>query len=91
MMKRIMSALLCLIMVLSLVACNKTSNDDENADLGAYVHMYLTDMVYDFDPAHAFYNESALKVVSLLFDTLSSLKMGRLKKALLKSTALLRT
>ncbi len=84
MMKRIMSALLCLIMVLSLVACNKTSNDDENADLGAYVHMYLTDMVYDFDPAHAFYNESALKVVSLLFDTLFKLEDGKVKKSLVE-------
>lgn len=71
--------------MLGLVACNK-DNPDEEEDLGAEINMYLTDIVYDFDPIHAFYNESALKVVSLIFDTLFTVDSnGKLKKSLVDS------
>ena len=67
MMKKIISLVLCLIMLASaLVGCAKKDPTDK----GAYVTMYLTDPVYNFDPALAYGNESALKVISLLFEPL---------------------
>ena len=53
--------------------------------VGPIVNMYLSEMVYDFDPLYAFNNESALKVVSLLFEPLFRLnKNGKVEKALVK-------
>lgn len=82
MLKKIISLSLCLIMLLGvLAACGQR---DEN-DKGAYIYMYLTDPVYDFDPAHAYGNEAALKVVSLMFDNLFVLdKDGKVQKSLVK-------
>lgn len=82
MMKRIFALLLCLIMAVGcLVACNK--NEEEEEDPGAYINMYLTDMVYDFDPAHALTNESALKVVNLIFANLFKIdEKGKVKNDL---------
>ena len=82
MMKRVISLALCLLMILSVFAgCAKK----EESDKGAYVTMYLTDPVYNFDPAYAYNNEAALKIVSLMFDTLFVLdENGKVKKSLAK-------
>ncbi len=82
MLKKILSLSLCLIMLLGVLAgCGKK---DEN-DKGAYIAMYLTDQIYDFDPAHAYGNESALRIVSLMFDNLFVLnEKGQVKKSLAK-------
>lgn len=82
-MKKLISLCLCLIMVLTVFAgCAKEKDED---DKGAYISMYLSDPVYNFDPAYAFNNESALKVVSLLFDNLFVLnENGKVKKSLAK-------
>lgn len=81
--KRALALILCFVMLaLALVGC---AEKDEN-DLGAYVYMYLTDMVYDLDPAHAYENEANLRVVSLLFDNLFVLdENGKVKKSLAES------
>ena len=80
--KRLLALVLCLIMLaFTLVGCAKRDEDYK----GAYIHMYLTDMVYDLDPAHAYENESNLRVVSLLFDNLFVLdENGKVKKSLAK-------
>ncbi len=80
MMKRVISLLLCVLMLVPVMAsCAK--KDEE--DLGAYINMYLTDQVYDLDPAKAYMNESALRVVSLVFDNLFVLdEKGNVKKSL---------
>ncbi len=84
MLKRIFSLVICLIIVLSAFAGCGAKLDDE--DKGAYISMYLTDMVYDLDPANAFTNESALKVVSLLYDNLFVLdENGKIQKSLAES------
>ena len=78
--KRIIAILLCAVMLIPcLAACAKKDEDD----LGAYITMYLTDDIYDFDPANAYYNTDALNVVSLMFDTLFTLNdNGKVKKSL---------
>ena len=83
MMKKIISLSLCLLMLLSVfVGCAKEK--DEN-DYGAYVSMYLTDPIYNFDPAMAYGNDSALKVISLLFDNLFILNDdGKIENSLAK-------
>ena len=82
MLKRTLAMLLCILMLLpSLFACSNRAEDD----LGAYITMYLTDEIYDFDPAKAYYNSGANAIVSLLFDTLFSLdENGNIKNALVK-------
>ena len=84
MIKRITALMLCALVVLScFVSCGSDINSDNP---GAYISMYLTDEVYDFDPAHAYNNESALRVVSLLFAPLFSLdENGKVKNELVKS------
>ena len=83
--KRIIALLLCVVMIVPcLVACSKK----EEGDLGAYITMYLTDDIYDFDPAKAFYNQDVANVVSMMFDTLFVLNDdGKVKKSLVKKYA----
>lgn len=67
MFKRILAAVLCLIMaVTAFASCAKR---DEN-DKGAIIYMYLSQEIYDFDPAYAYTNDAALKIVDLLFASL---------------------
>ena len=79
--KKLIALVLCLVMVVPfLAACKKDPNY-----VGPIVNMYLGEMVYDFDPLYAFNNESALKVVSLLFEPLFKInKNGKIEKALVK-------
>ena len=78
--KRILALLLCAVMLVSCFSgCAKKDEDD----LGAYVTMYLSDDVYDFDPANAYYNTDATNIVGLMFDTLFKLdENGKVKKSL---------
>lgn len=83
MFKRITALFLC---VLVLVSCFASCGSDINEDNpGAYITMYLTDEVYDFDPAHAYNNDSALQIISLLFTPLFSMdENGKVKGELVK-------
>ncbi len=66
MMKRAIALLLCLLMLLPcVVACAQDPQDK-----GAYIRMYLTEPIYDFDPLQAFENSNNLQVVNLLFSGL---------------------
>ena len=78
--KRILALLLCAVMLVSCFSgCAKKDEDD----LGAYVTMYLSDDVYDFDTANAYYNTDATNIVGLMFDTLFKLdENGKVKKSL---------
>lgn len=90
MLKRVISLSLCLIMLLTaFVGCGKKEENSE--DKGAYVTMYLSDPVYNFDPALSYQNESVLRVTSLMFDTLFTLgENGKVKKSLAKDYEILR-
>ncbi len=69
--KRIIAVLLCLLTIVGCMAGCATY--DENEDKGQCLTMYLTQDLYDLDPMYAYNNESAINVVSLLFDTLFKL------------------
>ncbi len=84
-MKRLFALLLCLAMLIcSLVSCSNKEGEDEEP--GAYIHMYLSEPIYNFDPAAAYQNEAALKVISLLYENLFVLgENGKVEKSLVKS------
>ena len=80
MIKRILATILCLVMVVSVFA--SCAKKDEN-DKGAIINMYLSQEIYNFDPAYAYNNDAALKIVDLLFSTLFTIdENGKLKKEL---------
>ena len=65
--KRILALLVCLLMCLStLLGCSAGIPADAEQK-GAYITMYLTDEIYNFDPAYAYTNEEAESIVSLMF------------------------
>ncbi len=82
MLKKIIALLLCLLMLVPFFAgCSKR---DPN-DLGPMITMYLSDEIYNFDPAYAYYNSLTRNIVSLLFDTLFTLdSKGNIQKSLVK-------
>lgn len=87
-MKKLIALALALIMILSAFAgCAADEETDvvEEEDPGAYIRVYLTEPIYNFDPALAYNNEAALRIVSLLFDNLFVLdKNGKPEKSLVK-------
>ena len=66
----------------SLIGCsNKESEND-----GAEIKMYISEPIYNFDPAEAYKNEAALKLVSLMFDNLFIMNDdGKVEKSLVKN------
>lgn len=83
MLKRILALMLCVLMLVPVLASCSDSEDD--GDLGAYITMYLTDEIYDFDPLSAYYNRSTFNVVSMMYDTLFVMTdKGEVKKSLVK-------
>lgn len=80
MVKRFAALLLCVVMLAScFVGCS--SSDDE--DKGQYFNVYLSNDIYDLDPANAYNDESLANVVGLMFDTLFELDDdGKVQKSL---------
>lgn len=71
--KRIVALLLCLVMcATALIGCGERIKADSEIK-GAYITMFLTDEVYNFDPAYAYMNEEAESIVSLMFARLFTL------------------
>ena len=83
MMKRISALTLCLAMLVGILAgCGGLKGDDK----GAYIAMYLTDEIYDFDPANAYHNTDAINVLGMLYEPLFTLTSGgKIKGALAQS------
>ena len=85
MMKRIFALLLCAATLLSCLTFVGCDDEEKEEDKGQYITTYLTDNVYDLDPAKAYTNEALANVVSLMFDTLFKLdENGKVKKSLVK-------
>ena len=84
--KRIIALLLCLATAVTvLVGCAGEIEADSEYK-GQQITMYLTDNIYDLDPANAYNNEVTGSIVSLLFDTLFTLdEEGNVEESLVKS------
>ena len=68
--KRIIALILCLFTLVAAFASCAGSIDPTAEYKGEQVTMYLSENIYDLDPARAYKNESTKAIVSLLFGTL---------------------
>ncbi|MBQ8409622.1 MAG: hypothetical protein IJY39_12255 [Clostridia bacterium] len=83
--KRIIALFLCLASLVAVFSGCAGKIDSMSEYKGQQITMYLTENVYDLDPAHAYINEATRTVVSLLFDTLFVLdENGKVKPSLAK-------
>lgn len=82
-MKRTISLILAVITVCCCFgACSSLAKDDR----GAIVTMYLTDQIYDYDPIVGFTDTGKAKIISLVFEGLTTLdEDGDWKKGMMKS------
>lgn len=90
--KRLISLILCLLLLMPLlIACgdandNTKDDEEEEEDKGAYIKMYITDVLYELDPAYSLNNRTTQKIVSLLYSGLFKLdENGKVQKDLVKS------
>ncbi len=85
--KRITALILCLICCLGLLtACKGSITVDDEPIKGPEITIYLSDPVYDLDPALCYNNDSAMQICGLLFDTLFKVDSnGKVKGSLVKS------
>ena len=85
-MKKVLAFLLALSMCLVFVTgCTKISKDDPAAK-GAEFDIYLGKKVMNLDPAIAYTDDNAVKIINLIFEGLFKLdENGKLKKALAKN------
>ncbi len=84
--KRIIALILCLAAAVSVLAGCAGSIAADSEYKGQQITMYLTENVYNLDPAYAYSNDNARSIVSLLFDTLFVLdENGKVKPSLAKS------
>lgn len=81
-MKRIISMLICLAIVVGAFAgCSTLEGDDK----GAIINVYLAGQVYDFDPAMNYHNSDMVKFFNLIYEGLTRLdSKGNWEKALMK-------
>lgn len=85
--KRILASVLCLCLLASSLVCLSAcaDKDKKTEDKGQYLTMYISDQVYDLDPANAFYNDGTTSIVNLLFETLFKInENGKVKKSLVQ-------
>lgn len=82
--KRILSIVLCIVLLAgTLAGCKSTT---VAKDTGGYITMYLTDEIYDFDPANAYNNANLSNVLSMMYATLFRLTdSGKVENYLVKS------
>lgn len=84
--KRIIALLLCLVMIVPAFAGCAGSIDADSDYKGQQIMMYLTENVYNLDPAYAYKNEASRSIVSLIFDTLFTVdSTGKVSPSLAKS------
>lgn len=80
-MKRLLALVLCVIMLAGVLSSCTTLEED---DKGAIIDVYLTNEIYDFDPARGFMDASTSKFLALVFEGLTRLdENGNWKYALM--------
>ncbi len=83
MMKRLFALTLCLLTLLTAVGCANRDKLQGEEDKGAFVNMYLGTEIYDFDPQIPQNNDSAIKVISMMYEPLFRVtENGKVEKAL---------
>ncbi len=81
-MKKILALILCAASLFTLVSCSTLEEDDK----GAIIDVYLTNEIYNFDPAFGFTDASTAKILSLIFEGLTRLdEDGNWENALMES------
>ncbi len=68
-----MKKILCLLLSLVLIAASAVScaqTDEESTDKGAVIPVYLTTEIYDFDPATAYTDDAATKILGMVYEGL---------------------
>lgn len=82
--KRIVALILCLVMLVPFAAgCSKEGTDE---DKGAIIPVYITNPIYNLDPAIAYTNDEAAKLICLLFEGVTRINSsGKVEKAMAKS------
>ena len=84
--KRIIALILCVLSLVTILAGCAGSIEPTSEYKGQQITMYLTETIYDLDPARAYKNESTRSIVSLLFGTLFTLdENGKVQPYLAKS------
>lgn len=68
--KRVIALVLCLATVLLCFTFISCGDDRDLNDEGAFIRMYLSEPVYDFDPLKAHTNEAAMQLMSLIYEPL---------------------
>ena len=83
--KRITALLLSIICCLGLLTACYDSNIDGEIIKGAEITLYLSEPVYDLDPALCYNNDSALQIAGLIFDTLFKInEKGKIENAIVE-------
>ncbi|MBR6676052.1 MAG: hypothetical protein IKL24_01830 [Clostridia bacterium] len=82
-MKKLLSLILAVIVVCSaLASCSTLAKGDK----GAYITMYLAEEIYDFDPTLPITDTATAKILSLMYEGLTTLdENGNWKKGMMKS------
>lgn len=81
--KRITALLLSIICCLGLLTACYDSQIDGEIIKGAEITLYLSEPVYDLDPALCFNNDSAIQICGLIYDTLFTVnENGKVVKSL---------
>lgn len=82
-MKKLICALIAAAMFVTLFAGCSTLKDDEK---GATINVYIGTEIADFDPALAYIDDSAVKVLGLVYEPLTRVNAnGKVENALMKS------
>ncbi len=82
--KRIVALMLCLIMLVPFAVGCSTEGTDE--DKGAIIPMYITNPIYNLDPAIAYTNDDTVKIIGLLFEGVTKINdNGKVEKGMAKS------
>ena len=81
--KRIIALILCLVFCVSVLSACGGKIDQQSEYKGQQVIMYLTENIYNLDPAYAYTNDATRSVVGMIFETLFTLDdNGKVKNAL---------
>lgn len=85
-MKKILSLLLCVVMITSVLA-GCAARDE--SDKGAIIPVYLATPLVNFDPAYALHDDAGVKMLGMIYEGLTRINdKGKVEKALAKNWAI---